>query len=215
MKKIFAVLSIFLAVFGYLVSSPASAQQSSTETIVLIRHGEKTKQELGQLNIRGLNRSLAIPNVLIGKFGKPNYIFAPNPSVQVNTRSTSPSSYIRPLATIEPTAIQLGMTVNAQIGYDDIKGLQTELSKPIYSNSVIFVAWEHIMEDLFAKNMMTTYANNASIVPDWPDNDFDSIFVIRIVRTAGAAAATFSIDHENLNNKLSDSMPSPAKPAAN
>ena len=50
------------------------------ETIVLIRHGEKPDEGLGQLNCQGLNRALALPTVIAKTFGRPGAIFAPNPS---------------------------------------------------------------------------------------------------------------------------------------
>jgi len=184
---------------------PSHAQQT-TETIVLVRHGEKTSTELGQLDARGLNRSLALPDVLIGKYGKPDYIFAPNPSVQINSRNGG-VSYIRPLATIEPTAIKLGMPVNTQIGFNNINQLQTELDKPMYSQALVYVAWEHLAEDQFAKNFMKSFGANASVVPDWPGSDYDSIFVIRVVRNGPKATASFTLDHEGLNDKLSNDFP--------
>ena len=43
------------------VASPAFGQQ--TETIVLLRHGEKPTEEIGQINSQGLNRALALRRV--------------------------------------------------------------------------------------------------------------------------------------------------------
>ena len=54
--------------------------QGKVETIVCIRHGEKPLLGLGQLTPRGLNRGLALPEVLLTKFGKPSFIFAPDPN---------------------------------------------------------------------------------------------------------------------------------------
>ena len=90
--------------------TPLSSTKSG-ETIVVLRHGEKAVGGLGQLNCMGLNRSLALPKLLIGRFGRADAIFAPNPASRVreNSFSTRSYSYVRPLATIEPTAIQLGL----------------------------------------------------------------------------------------------------------
>ncbi len=203
-------VSLMFAILALGRMAHAAPQKNPTETIVLIRHGEKTASELGQLTEVGLNRALALPNVLIGKYGKPNYLFAPNPSVMVHARGGN-YSYVRPLATIEPTAIRLGMPVNTQIGFSDIKGLQDELTKPQYAGSVIFVAWEHFAEDQFAKNLMTAYGKPASLVPDWPTGDFDSIYVIRIVHTGTKTTVSFTLDHEGLNGKLSSNIPGPAR----
>ena len=59
--------SALLVVLFVAVAAPAHAQQ----TIVLLRHGEKPSAGLGQLTCQGLNRSLALPDVLLAKFGKP------------------------------------------------------------------------------------------------------------------------------------------------
>jgi hypothetical protein len=218
MKKSFALLSslAFLSIGCTVLADPpantAPPPSNATETIVLIRHGEKTATELGQLNIQGLNRALALPDVLIGKYGKPDYLFAPNPSAQIGARDGGSYSYVRPLATIEPTAIRLGLPVNTQIGFSDIKGLQDELTKPKYAAALIFVAWEHGAEDEFAKNVMKAYGKDASVVPHWPGKDFDSIFVLRLAHSGATTTATFTLDHEGLDGKLSEKAPVPANP---
>jgi hypothetical protein len=44
--------------------------QDKVETIVGIRHGEKPLLGLGQLTCKGLNRALALSQVLLEKFGR-------------------------------------------------------------------------------------------------------------------------------------------------
>jgi hypothetical protein len=105
--------------------APAIANKT-LETIVCIRHGEKPIGGLGQLNCRGLNRALALPNVLIGKFGTPQFIFAPNLAQKVDDKGGS-YYYVRPLITIEPTAIRRGLPVNTEFGFEEIQGLESEL----------------------------------------------------------------------------------------
>jgi len=103
-----------------LVASPViSAELPVTETIVLVRHGEKPAEGLGQLNCQGLNRAVALP-VVIGKlFGRPDAIFAPDPA-QPKEDYGRLYNYVRPLATIEPTAIAFGLPVDASIGVSDL-----------------------------------------------------------------------------------------------
>jgi hypothetical protein len=202
-STLLCVLSIAVPTAGSIAATPAPAV--TTETIVLIRHAEKPSDDLGQLSTKGLNRSLALPNVLVGKFGKPDYLFAPDPAAQ-----NKGFSYVRPLATIEPTAIELGLPVNTQIGYTAIADLQTELTQPRYSGKTIFVAWEHAYLDEFAKSLVQAYGVDPTTVPAWPGSDFDTIFVIRLQRSASPTTATFTIDHEGLNGKLSDTPPGPA-----
>jgi len=196
------------AIFAVLVAIRVDAQTNSggptVETIVCIRHGEKPQGSLGQLSCRGLNRALALPNVLLAKYGRPQFVFAPNPTEKVDG---SPGFYyVRPLTTIEPTAIRCGLPVNTEFGYKEIKGLENELDKPEYQNATVFIAWEHALLDDFAKNLVKDNGSNPAQVPAWPGKDFDTIFLMKITRSGGQQSIAFTIDHEGLNN-LSDNCP--------
>jgi len=204
-RFILAVAAFFLLALPS--CARVGAQSSTTETLVIFRHGEKPPKGLGQLTCRGLNRALALPLVLEAKFGKPDYLFAPDPAVQVHDGVFGEYSYVRPLATIEPTAIRLGMNVNAQIGYTQIDKLQTELTQSKYASSTIFVAWEHYYEEKFAKNLLKDSGGDPSQVPGWSNSEYDMIYVVRIVRAGGKTTSTFTLDHEGLNDKLSDECP--------
>jgi hypothetical protein len=181
-------------------TAEAAATGRSEETIVLVRHGEKPIDGLGQLNCQGLNRSLALPRVLIAKFGKPAFIFAPNPKQQVNDKGR-PYDYIRPLATIEPTAIQLGLPVNTQFGFRDIEGLRKELTQPGYQGALVFVAWEHGLLASLVKDLVAQGSGDPSLVPTWEHDDFDSIYVVKLTRVDGRLSASFTRDREGLNNQ--------------
>ena len=180
------------------------------ETIVTIRHSEKPPGGLGQITCRGLNRALALPQVLIPRYGRPAAIFAPDPAETVMDGSANRYSYVRPLITIEPTAIGLGMPVNAQIGFLHIARLQAAVTAPAYAHALVYVAWEHAMLNEFAKRMMRTYGEDPSRVPDWPNSDYDRIYVFKIARDHGKARLTFNVEHEGLDNALSDTCPAPA-----
>jgi hypothetical protein len=183
---------------------PTAASGPTVEIIVCIRHGEKPPGGLGQLTIRGLNRALALPEVLLAKFGSPQFVFAPNPTQKVD--GNPGYYYVRPLMTIEPTAIRCGLPVNTQFGYQETKGLADELEKPAYRSATVFVAWEHRLLDDFAKDEVKAFGGDPKQIPAWPENDFDTIFVIKITRGDHGAALDFTIDHEKLNN-LSDTYP--------
>lgn len=183
------------------------AAQAQVETIVLIRHGEKPPGDLGQLTFQGLNRALALPDVLIGKYGRADFIFAPGTQDDV-TRDGASYSYIRPLITIEPTAIRLGLPVNAEFGFQHIDALQKELLSPAYRNALIFVAWEHVKLDQLAKNMVKALGSDPAAVPEWPGKDYDSIFVLKIRTNGDKRSITFQQDHEGLDG-LSTEEPAP------
>ena len=110
---IFLLIILFLSTVYFNLSL-------ADETIVFLRHGEKPEKGLGQLSCQGLNRALAIPDVLLDKFGTPGAIFAPNPSFRKSDHGID-YDYIRPLATIEPTAIRVGLPVNVQFSFNDIQ----------------------------------------------------------------------------------------------
>ena len=118
------ILSIFLGA--------GATSVSGEQTIVFFRHGEKPPGGLGQLTCQGLNRAVALPSVLLAKFGAPDYLYAPNPAVKMSDPAGS-FYYVRPLATIEPTAIRAGRSVNSRYGYNDITGLRNVLVTSVES----------------------------------------------------------------------------------
>ena len=187
---------------------PAHADTPLGETIVFVRHGEKPAGGLGQLDCEGLNRSLALPAVIAREFGKPAAIFAPDPA-DAKLDSGKSYDYIRPLATIEPTAIALGMPVDTSIGVKDWAALGQTLQTAPYHNALVLVAWEHSNIVKLARALMTQHGGRASDVPDWDYRDFDSIYVIRIAPGGGV---TFERRHEGLNGQPS-ACPLPAAKA--
>lgn len=212
-KGLLKSISGIVIVIAWLAILPVSCAQTPRihqETIVLIRHGEKPQGGLGQLTCKGLNRALALPQLLTGRYGKPDFIYAPNPSVMVSDHSSSGYSYVRPLATIEPTAISLGLPVNTQIAFDRIDLLQQALLQPSFEDSKIFVAWEHAKLRDFAVQMLKRYGTGGADVPDWPGGDYETIYVFHIKRSdKGAPQATLEIQQEDLSASLSDVCPGP------
>jgi hypothetical protein len=199
MKILLTLLSVGFVVC-FRVDGQTNAELSTgisgqtVETLVCIRHGEKPPGGLGQLTCRGLNRALA----------SPQFVFAPNPTQKADTNGGY--FYVRPLMTIEPTAIRCGLPVNTQFGWREIKRLEQELQKPEYHNSTVFIAWEHGLLDEFVKDLLKTHGGNPGQVPSWPGNDYDTIFLVKITRSGGHETVTFTIDHEGLNH-LSDACP--------
>jgi hypothetical protein len=184
---------------------------TGVETIVFFRHGEKPPRGLGQLTCQGLNRALALPAVLLARFGKPDYLFAPNPAVRVLDGTVEGYDYVRPLATIEPTAIRLGMPVNTDYGFLAIDRLERELARRRYEGKTIFVTWEHRTLEAMVKQLMKRFGGSAAEVPPWPANDYDSLYVIRLDRHNDAKPISFTHDHEGLDG-LSADCPEPKRP---
>ena len=207
-----STIYVGLAVTSHLLGAPATATFASTavtaattttthttETIVFLRHGEKPSGGYGQITCQGLQRALALPDVLTRMFGNPQYLFAPNPSPKIGDTAGS-FYYLRPLATIEPTAIRLGLPVNAQYGYDNITGLQTELLSSTYASATVFVSWEHLKLQALVQNVMNAYGGGAT-VPAWGSSDYDSLYVVRLTRNSSGISAVFEHDYEGLNGQ--------------
>jgi hypothetical protein len=197
-----------LAVSSHVAGTPATATftntavtpapaAGTTETLVFFRHGEKPSGGYGQITCQGLQRALALPSVLISRYGNAQYLFAPNPTTMVPDAAGS-FYYVRPLATIEPVAIRLGLPVNTRYGYTDIAGLQAELTGGSYASSTVFVAWEHQYLQQAVQNIMNAYGGGVT-VPAWASGDYDSLYVVRLVNSGGSITAQFSHEAEGLN----------------
>ena len=173
--------------------SPAQADT----TIVIVRHGEKPLQGLGQLTCKGLNRSLALAPLLLSRYGTPVAIYAPNPAL-LKQDNGIPYAYVRPLATIEPLAIRAGLPVNIEWGMTAIEPLAARILASPTGTHV--VAWEHHWGESLARHLLARLGGNPSDVPRWEEADFDSIFVIHVSEGAQESRrVTFRHDHQGLN----------------
>ncbi len=186
-----------------LLTTAAGAHAS--QTIVFFRHGEKPSGGLGQLTCQGLNRALALPSVLLSRYGKPDFLYAPNPNVKMTDPAGS-FYYVRPLATIEPTAIRAGKSVNTHYGYNEIASLQSLLVTPAKADTTIFVAWEHQYLVKVVQSIMAKYGAGTS-VPAWTSGDYDSLYVVEIDYVGSTASARFHREWQGLNGQ-SASCPS-------
>ena len=201
-------MTSFLRLILLAAASSLAGPAPAVETIVFVRHGEKPNQGLGQLNCKGLNRALALPSVIerlaaaAGKAdGKPDAIFAPDPSDQKEDQGQD-YDYVRPLATIEPTAIAFGIAVNTQIGFDDVKGLATALQVAAYRDGMVVVAWEHKMINKVERKLLDKHGAEAVEVPKWPGEDFDRVDIVTIDWSGPESKATFSQTREGLDGQL-------------
>jgi hypothetical protein len=181
-----------------LLDGTCAWSDDAVETIVLLRHGEKPDKGLGQLDCQGLNRALALPPVIAKTFGRPSAIFAPDPSQRKEDDGVS-YDYVRPLATIEPTAIFFGLPVNASFGFSNTDGVRAAIEQPLYRNAVVLVAWEHRHIEIIARALLAAHGGDPALVPKWDRNDYDSIYVVTIIGTGDAAKANFAHEREGLD----------------
>ena len=202
---------MFVLSVGTLLPMPVAAQDVATQTIVLLRHAEKPPLGLGQLNCQGLNRALALPAVIGKQFGRPDAIFAPDPAQAVSENGLS--YYVRPLATIEPTAIVFGLPVDASIGVFNLDALRQKLELPTYWNALVIVTWEGNAIARLARLLVADHGGDPRIVHDWKGNDdFDSIYVVRITRSGEQVTVAFELRHEGLDGQQT-TCPVPHQPS--
>jgi len=205
-KRLKAVGALLALALG--AATPAMA----AETIIFVRHGEKPEAGLGQLSCRGLNRALALPRVFAASFGKPDAIFAPNPADRKLDHGV-PYDYIRQLATIEPTAISLGMPVDTRFGVNGLNGLVKSLTRKAYRDSIVLVGWEHHQIVTLARRLLARHGGDESSVPAWAADDFDSIYIVTIDKSAPAPKAyqNFARGTERTSRRMSAGRPASAK----
>ncbi|VVO06122.1 histidine phosphatase family protein [Pseudomonas fluorescens] len=178
------------ALFLALEARESLAQPADgVQTLVFLRHAEKPAGGLGQLNCQGLNRAIDLATLLPEKFGKANYVFAANPTRNVEEGEQDNSySYIRPLMTISPSAIKLGLPVNINFSANDTSDLANELLEDKYHNSTIYTAWSHgYLPELINKVAEEAVGEKRTITDDWKSSDFDSLFVLTLTWHNGKA----------------------------
>ncbi len=192
--RAYMILPSLMAVSALLLSLESSESRAQpadgTQTLVFLRHAEKPEGGLGQLNCQGLNRAIDLSTLLPEKFGKADYVFAANPTRNVEEGELDNSySYIRPLMTISPAAIKLGLPVNIEFSANDTSDLARELTADKYHNSTIYTAWSHgYLPELINKVAGNAVGGKQSITDDWSGDDFDSLYVLTLTWHNGKAS---------------------------
>ena len=178
--------------------------KNGVQTLVFLRHGEKPAGGLGQLNCQGLNRAMNLATVLPEKFGAADFVFAANPTRNVEEGEFDNSySYIRPLMTISPSAIKLGLPVNIEFSANDTSDLADELMEDKYHNSTIYTAWSHgYLPELINKVASEAVGEEYTITEDWSGGDFDTLYVLTLTWQNGKASLLSRNYKQGLDNGL-------------
>lgn len=176
--------------------------KNGTQTLVFLRHAEKPAMGLGQLNCQGLNRAIELSEVLPREFGKADFIFAANPSRHVEEGEGDLSySYVRPLMTVGPSAIKLGLPVNLDFGANDTADLADELMRDKYHNAVVYTAWSHgYLPELINKVADKAVGGKQKITEDWESSDYDSLYVLTLTWHNGKASLQSHSYKQGLDN---------------
>jgi hypothetical protein len=186
-----------------LESSQIRAQPvDGTQTLIFLRHAEKPEGGLGQLNCQGLNRAIELSTLLPEKFGKADYVCAADPTRNVEEGELDNSySYIRPLMTISPAAIKLGLPVNIEFSANDTSDLARELTEDKYHNATIYTAWSHgYLPELINKVAGNAVGEKQTITDDWASGDFDSLYVLTLTWHNGKASLQSHSYKQGLDN---------------
>lgn len=207
-KNRFALAAVPLLLIAGTVSLSSHVEDAfaqpadGVQTLVFMRHAEKPADGLGQLTCQGLNRAIDLATLLPQKYGKADYVFAANPSRQVEEGAEDDAySYVRPMMTINPSAIKLGLPINLEFSANDTRQLANELTDDKYHNSTVYTAWSHG----YLPELINTVAGKAtgkkvSLTEDWADSDFDSLYVLTLTWHNGKATLLSRVDKQGLNN---------------
>jgi len=214
-----ALFSVPLVVGATLLTFEALESRAQpvdgTQTLVFLRHAEKPGEGLGQLNCQGLNRALDLATLLPEKFGPADYVFAANPSREVEEGSNDNAySYIRPLMTISPSAIKLGLPVNIDFGANDTGDLADELVEDKYHNATIYTAWSHgYLPELINKVASEASGEKHTITDDWSGSDYDTLYVLTLTWHNGKASLLSRNYKQGLNDG-DETCPQPTQVSA-
>jgi hypothetical protein len=183
---------------------PRAGSGDPVERIIIFRHGEKPQPiGYGQLDCAGLNRSLRLPQKLAALYPQPYKLYAPDPHYQMPDGPPPPPPtpsfyYVRPLATIEPLAIQLRMPVDVQFHYDDVQGLMNDMLASDYHDKTLYVAWEHGQINNLVAALKQRFDSNV-YVPVMQNNQYDYIFAFSIDWSAANPVLSFALGHEGIS----------------
>jgi phosphohistidine phosphatase SixA len=139
------------------------------EKVIIMRHGDKNKEDDANHNLdqKGFERSLKLPEILVKKFPGISAIFAPIPIAPK-------AKNIRAIQTITPYAVKTGINIDTSFKVGEENKLAEALLKEAkFDKKNILIVWEHnnilnIVKLLGAKD-----------VPEkWKGKDFDSIIIL-------------------------------------
>jgi hypothetical protein len=160
MKNLLALLSLcFFS--GYLFATPAQ--------VVLLRHGEKDLTG-DNLSKRGFERASA----LVPYFTKNPAPVLIDQAVAIYAQPASKNhSSKRPVQTITPLAIELGLPVLVGYTRERYDKMCAEiLQKPEYDNKLVFICWSH--------DNLSAIATCLGVqgLSDWPGSQYDRVGII-------------------------------------
>jgi hypothetical protein len=164
---------------------------NTNETVYMIRHAEAhptPNWDDGNYVGAGQWRALDLPNALRGKI-QPNQVYSIDPAVGIPGGDGSiPSSYVRPSMTVEPYAIANNLPFNLAASVAVFAQNPPQLSTAAsdffftggtFSNQTLLVGWEHDHIPPAVNALLAAYQSSQT-VPDWSNDDYDSMWTITL-----------------------------------
>jgi hypothetical protein len=171
---------------------PAGA--NTNETVYMIRHAEAhpvSGWDDGNFVAAGQWRALALANALHGKIN-PTEVWSIDPAQVIPNdyyiAGRLNFSYVRPSLTVEPYAIANNLPFYLVSDFELFANPSPKLtddkffSGGAFSNKTILLAWEHAHYPPMITALLANYftAGKPPASPDWPDNDYDTIWAVTL-----------------------------------
>jgi hypothetical protein len=204
-----------ITVTGGVGGAQVPAGTNTNETVYIVRHAEAHPQgsfDDGNYVGTGQWRALALPSALQGKIN-PTQVYSVDPGTPAQGSQSASGlsvwSYVRPSLTVEPYAIAYNLPYRLAEGFDWDSGPSTSgffFNGGRLSNASVLLAWEHARIPLTVNALISSYfpQGGAPTAPDWPDNDYDTVWTVTLDGQGNLA----------INNSVCEGIPSTALPVA-
>lgn len=174
------------------------AAEPATRIVYVVRHGEKVSGN-GCLNATGEQRAQALPTIFNGQPSALHETFS-TPAALFAFRYATISECERCLQFLRPIELHLSLPVDFRFGHllepgGDAAAAADAIRNVLRSGApTALVAWEHHN----IRPLVEQLGVPAAEVPEWPDDDFDSVFVLTLDADA-KAVASFAVAAENFS----------------
>ncbi len=187
---------------------------NTNETLYMVRHAEAHPTsfwEDGNYIGTGQWRALYLPIALQGKIS-PNQVYSIDPA-QVLPAAHYAWSYVRPSLTIAPYAIANNLPYGLVTGFELFTPNSPQLASDFFftggqfNNQTVLMAWEHDHIPPTVNALIASYHSNAPSAPDWPDDDYDTIWTVTL-----DGAGNLTVDNalcEGINSATLPATPPP------
>jgi hypothetical protein len=161
------------------------------EILYFVRHAEAhpvSGFDNGNYVCQGQWRAIGQPSILLQKIGgAPDLIYSSDPAELVSGSLGGEYSYVRPSLTVNPVAIQTGMSLNiaAENGqsvpwYDAPAGVSFFFFGGRFSGKSLLVGWEHEHIQSMLEGLIGQYGPLPPGMPSWSGDDYSTIYRIQL-----------------------------------